>query len=177
MPFRLVLRDKNVPHLSHLLEGPLCICELNWRALTVYKQYHLCDLSQIKWQSGFMHLVLSWNIGFDAMCIVAWLAQFIRMGTLPGYQVLPCIASTKVTHVVFAMARYSALALELLSEQKSSSFVRMDQMQIETTISAKLIKFWIENFNKQIFLFGSCSKHNLLAFSAELNWTEIRTLV
>lgn len=69
------------------------------------------------------------------------------------------------------MARYSALALELLSEQTSSSFVRMDQMQIETTISAQLIKFWIENFNKQIYL---DPVQNIISWPFGQNWTELK---
>lgn len=35
-----------------------------------------CSLSQIKWQSNFMCLINSWNIGLEAMWITALLSQY-----------------------------------------------------------------------------------------------------
>lgn len=69
--------------------------------------------SQTKWQLTSICFVLSWNTGFEAMCIVAWLSQNNSIG---AFILKPKSCRRKRNHinslVVEAMALYYASALE-----------------------------------------------------------------
>ena len=73
----------------------------------------LSTCSWTRWQSNSICLVHLWNIGLDAIWIVAWLFQYIVIGNLTSNFISSgsCVIYISL-HDVFAMALYSAFALD-----------------------------------------------------------------
>jgi hypothetical protein len=73
-------------------------------------------LSLTKWQSISMRLVHSWKTELEAICSATWLSHisFIVL-TSPNCSCWSNCLSHVSSHVVVAIARYSAFALDLAS--------------------------------------------------------------
>ena len=88
----------------------------SWWVVETCMVFSLPDwtFSCTKWQFISMCLVYSWNIGFAAMCKVAWLSQYIRAGF--GWLISSSLSkdwSQVSSHVALAIALYSASAEDL----------------------------------------------------------------
>ena len=89
--------------------------------------------SLMKWQSTLICLVLSWKTGLYAICNAAWLSQMSFI-----YSFFPNLNSRRrclnhmSSHVAKAIARYSALALDLATASCFSLFQDIKLLPIKT---------------------------------------------